>query len=147
MSFNLLLQRTGDEPNKVVKTISTLYTLTGELKAETSILNPVILINADISNLTDCNYMSIPAFARKYFVTDIRSIRNGLVEISGRVDVLTTYQTQILAQRAIIRRQEQEWNLYLNDGVFKVYQNPEIVTKAFPSGFSTQEIIIAVAGG
>lgn len=47
---------------------------------------------------------------------------------------------------AIIKRQQEQWNLYLNDGSLKCYQDPIILTKAFPSGFTTQEFVLAVAG-
>ena len=47
---------------------------------------------------------------------------------------------------AIVKRQENRWNLYLDDGSFKVYQNPMVLTKAFPQGFTTQEFVLAVAG-
>ena len=146
MAFNILLQVSASEKNKLDKDVTTLATVTGVLKSETSILKPVITIEGDISQFTGCNYMDIPAFGRKYFVTNIRSIRNGLFEISSRVDVLSTYASQIRANTAIVHRQENKWNLYLNDGTFRVYQNPMVLTREFPYGFSTQEFVLAVAG-
>lgn len=146
MAFNIMLQVSASEKNKLDKDVTTIATITGVLKSETSILNPVILIEGDISHFTGCNYMDIPTFGRKYFVTNIRSIRNGLFEISARVDVLSTYAAQIRANTAIVHRQENRWNLYLNDGTFRVYQNPMVLTREFPYGFSTQEFVLAVAG-
>ena len=116
------------------------------LKEETSIIDPVIKIECDLSNYVNCNYLTIPEFGRKYFVNNIRSVRNGLVEFSCHVDVLSSFADSIRTNKAIIKRQENKWNLYLNDGTFKVYQNPMVLTKAFPSGFTTQEFVLAVAG-
>lgn len=147
MSFAIKLQTNNSERERVTKTLVDITTLTGELKAETSIIDPVIMVEADLSTLVNCNYMTITAFNRSYFVNNIRSIRNGLVEISAHVDVLSTYATEIKANSAIVKRQENDWNLYLNDGSFKVYQNPMVLTKAFPSGFTNQEFVLAVAGG
>ena len=90
--------------------------------------------------------MTILTFGRSYFVNNITSVRNGVFEISAHVDVLSSFKTQIRGNAAIIRRQENKWNLYLNDGVFKVYQNPMVLTKEFPNGFSAPEFVLAVAG-
>ena len=146
MAFNLSLQRNNSERNRVTKDVENLMTVSGELKTETSIVDPVILIECDLSAVTGCNYVSIPTFGRSYFVNNIRSIRSGLVEFSCHVDVLSSFAAQIKQNTAIVRKQEKNWNLYLNDGSFKIYQNPNVLTKAFPSGFTTQEFVLAVAG-
>lgn len=146
MAFEIKLQRNNSELNRVTKDITDLLTVSGELKTETSIIDPVIMIECDLTKLTGCNYMTVSAFGRSYFVNNIRSIRTGLVEFSCHVDVLTTYADAIKENSAIVRKQENNWNLYLNDGTFKVYQNPVVLTKAFPSGFSKQEFVLAVAG-
>lgn len=146
MSFNITLQRNNSERNRLTKEISDLMTVSGNLKAETSIIDPIIMIECDLSAVTGCNYMTIPNFGRSYFVNNIRSIRTGLVEFSCHVDVLSSFASEIRSNTAIVRKQENRWNLYLNDGSFKVYQNPNVLTKAFPSGFTTQEFVLAVAG-
>ena len=146
MAFNIVLQQNNSEMNRVSKSITDIMTVSGTLKEETSIIDPVIKIECDLSTVTGCNYLSIPAFGRSYFVNNIRSIRNGLVEFSCHVDVLSSFASAIRENTAIIKRQENKWNLYLNDGSFKVYQNPTVLTKAFPSGFTTQEFVLAVAG-
>lgn len=146
MSFNISLQTNNSERNRLTKNVQTIMTVSGVLKEETSIIDPVIKIECDLALVTGCNYLSIPAFGRSYFVNNIRSVRNGVVEFSCHVDVLSTYADQIKSNTAIVRRQENEWNLYLNDGTFKVYQNPNVLTRAFPSGFTTQEFVLAIAG-
>lgn len=146
MAFQLNIQRNKSEKNKLTKSVENLVQLSGTLKEETSIINPVIKVNTSLTNIALCNYMSIPTFGRSYFVTDIKSITNDLVEISAHVDVLSSYKEYILANTGIIKSQENDWNLYLNDSSFKVYQNPYVVTKKFPNGFSTQEFVLAVAG-
>lgn len=146
MAFDIVLQRNNSENNRVTKDISDIISVSGVLKAETSIIDPVIMIECDLASVTSCNYMSISAFGRSYFVNNIRSIRAGLVEFSCHVDVLSTYAEAIKTNRAIIRKQENNWNLYLNDGTLKVYQNPNVLTRKFPSGFTTQEFVLAVAG-
>ena len=146
MAFNIVLQRNNSEMNCVSKSVDDLFTVSGVLKEETSIIDPIIKIECDLSTVTGCNYLSIPAFGRSYFVNNIRSVRNGLVEFSCHVDVLSSFADSIKSNTAIIKRQENKWNLYLNDGTFKVYQNPNVLTKAFPSGFTAREFVLAVAG-
>lgn len=146
MAFDIILQVNESEKNKVTKTLTEIMTVSGVLKSETSIIDPVIMISCELSNVTKCNYITIGSFGRSYFVNNIRSIRSGLVEFSCHVDVLTSFADSIRENTAIIRKQESKWNLYLNDGSFKVYQNPMVLTKAFPSGFTNQKFVLAVAG-
>ena len=144
--MTITMQVNNSEKNALDKDVDDIMELTGTLKSETSILDPVILIEADLEDLALCNYMTIDEFGRSYFVTDITSVRNGLVQISAHVDVLSSFATEIRANTGIIHRQENLWNLYLNDGSFRVYQNQDVVTAPFPSGFNTQQFILAVAG-
>lgn len=151
MSFNIKIQTTSSVNNKISKNISDIVTLTGTLKNDTSVIDPVILIDAGVDvdeNFFLANYATIPKFGRSYFITDIRSVRNGLIEISMHVDVLETYKDEIKNLDCIVRRTADKdyINLYLDDGTFSVYQNPDIDTKLFPSGFTAQSIILAVAG-
>lgn len=146
MSFTIVLQTNLSDNRKLDKEVNEITSLSGTFKSATSIIDPVIVVQANLSTLKNCNYMTIEEFGRKYYVTNIRSISNDLVEISGHVDVLSTYATGIRKNSAIIRKQANQYNLYLNDGALKTYQNPRIVTKEFPSGFTTQEFVLAVAG-
>lgn len=147
MSFTIKLQRNLSEKNRVSKETNDIMTVSGTLREETSIIDPVFrIVTNDISLLSNVNYADIETFGRKYFVTDIRAVRTGIIELRCHVDVLSSFADAIKSNTAIIKRQENEWNLYLNDGSLKVYQNPIVLTKAFPSGFNTQEFVLAVAG-
>lgn len=144
--FDISFYVNNSEKNKVDKSLNHIATVSGVLKETTSIIDPVIVIEGDLSSFTNCNYMVIDTFGRSYFVNNIRSVSNGLIEISAHVDVISTYKDSIRSNRAIIKRQQNSWNLYLNDGSLKVYQNPDVIVRAFPSGFTKQEFVLAVAG-
>lgn len=151
MSFTITFSKNNSENYRLYKDLTTITTLTGVLKAATSILTPTILIenipSDTISTITASNYAYIEAFnRRKYFITDIRLMKNNLIEIDMRCDVLSTYADEIMQQTAIVKRQENKWNLYLNDGSLQVYQNQIILTQPFPSGFTAQEYVLSVAG-
>lgn len=147
MSFNIRLMYNKSADNVAEKDFETVDTLTGTLKNETSITQPSILIEYE-GALQDCNYFYIPQFQRYYFITDIKSVRTDLWQISGRCDVLTTAWklSNLKKCSGITRKQEKKNNLLLNDGSFKVYQDPIITTELFPSGFNSFSYILAVAG-
>lgn len=140
------LQNTISEPNKIGKDITDILQIEGTLKEETSIIDPVILIKYE--GTLNNNYMTIEEFGRSYFINNITSIRTGLWEISAHIDVLETYRDEIKENRAVIKRQENDWNLYIDDGTFKSYQNPLIYTRTFPNGFNetNNEFVLVVAG-
>ena len=134
------------EVNTIGKTLTEESVRTGTLKDGCSVLSPSVVLTGE--NLSGYNYAYIPEFSRYYFIKEITSVKSGLWEISMRVDVLETYQTQIKAQKAVVERQEQNYNLYLNDPEWKVYTNKQVLTRQFPSGFlDSGNYFLTVVGG
>ena len=147
MSFTITIQTSSSEKNRVDKTLTDIAALTGTLRNDTSIIDPTFQIVGDMSAYLNANYCTVPAFGRSYFINNIRSVRAGLFEIICHVDVLSSFKTQLRANSAIIHKSERNWNLYLNDGSLKTYQDPIIYTKKFSSGFpETEQYILGVAG-
>lgn len=144
--MTLTLYKNNSEQNAVTKSLTQVQTMTGTLRNGTSIIDPVILVS-DVNNISGVNYCKINEFNRYYFINNIKSVNNNLWELSCHVDVLQSYADEIRAQSGIVERQENYFNLYLNDGnTFQVYQNPQIATIKFPSGFTDPCFIIAIAG-
>lgn len=132
MAFNIVLQSTTSEKNRMDKTITDIATYSGTLRTDTSIVDPVFLVECDLANVVHANYLTVQAFGRSYFINNIRSMRAGLVEFTCHCDVLSSFKTQIRQNHAIMHRSERNWNLYLNDGSLKMTQRPEkIVTEHF----------------
>lgn len=146
MAFNIILQKNNSEKNRVNKDIKNIKTISGTLKKETSVVNPTFIVEIPLESVVNCNYVTIPSFNRSYYVTDITSVNSNLVQLACHVDVLQSYKDEIKKNTAIIKKQENEWNLYLNDGSFRTYQNAQVITKQFPDGFNTQQFVLAVAG-
>ena len=149
MGFDVKLCHNLSPVEKIAKNIDTGETISGcVLKDETSILKPTIriLTNSDIHTY---NYMYIPAFERYYFIDDIKSVNNNKWEISGHVDVLETYKNSILANNAVIKRQANQYNTYLNDSEWPVFSYDDVITFKFsPSGFQKAlSYLLVVAGG
>lgn len=144
--MDIKIYNNTSEKVKVGKTLTNVRDISGELKEACDIINPVIIISGE--NLSSYNYLYIPIFNRYYFITDIKVIRNNLWELSCHCDVLETYKNEIKTQKAIIARQENEYNLYLNDPEWKVYTNKQVLTKTFPTGFrDTGNYYMTVIGG
>lgn len=117
-------------------------------RGDCSMIRPVVEVELD-SIPAAANYMYITEFGRYYFIGDPVCIRTGLWQIPGTVDPLTSFATQLRACSGIVNRAESAsaYNTYLDDGAFRAYANPEIRTLEFPTGFSTWEYLLAVAGG
>ena len=145
MSFSIVLMNNRQELNKIRKSPATVLTLTGTLREETDIVNPEINIEYD-GTLTNCNYMYISEFHRYYFITKIESVRTGLWRVSAHCDVLKTYADEILSTEAVVARSETDFNLYLNDAMFKVYSNPRIQCANFPNAFTGHSYLLVMAG-
>lgn len=146
MAFDVIIQRNDSERIAVTKDLTTIATMSGVLREESSIINPIILIECNLSDVKNANYLTVTEFGRSYFINDISSIRNGLVELNCHVDVLSSFATAIKANKGIVFRQENDWNLYLNDGVIEVYQNPIVTTHEFPNSFDGESYVLALAG-
>lgn len=122
------------------KTLTETGAFSCTLKNGTNIINPVFVISGVDGAFINSNYVVVPDFKRKYFINNIVSVANGVWEVSCHVDVLSSFYHEITDNNAIINRQASKWNLFLNDNSFQCYQNPYIVQKQFPNGFSTSAL-------
>lgn len=121
--------------------------LTGTLREDCSVIDPVITIEDYTNfNIKQANYAYITEFGRYYYINNIICRNNGMFELHMHVDVLKTYAGGIRSNSAVIARQENLYNLYLADGVFKTYANPHYEIRKFPSGFNGFHYVLAVSG-
>jgi len=144
--MNISLYTNLSDKNVMDKVLYHNADITGTLREDCSIINPVIkLENMTATQLKECNYCYIPDFGRYYYINNI-VCKNKLYELTMHVDVLMSFKDGIRANDAVISRQENNYNLYLQDGVFKTYANPHYEIKQFPAGFSGYHFIFSVAG-
>lgn len=146
MSFNITIQYNKSPKNKIGKSLSTIQTLSGNLRGDSSIIDPVFMVDSTITDLRKSNYCTIGAWGRSYFITDIKTVRQGLIELYCHVDVLESFKDEIKQNIGIIKRNQNATNKDINDGFFKVYQNPHIVMYEFQNGFTANEWVLAMAG-
>lgn len=147
MSLTVDLMTNNSPIEKIGKSLTAGASFTCLLKEDTSVLRPVIEVVSS-SNLSGYNYMYISDFGRYYFIDDIVSLNDGRWEISAHVDVLETYKTSILANSAVVRRQQSRYNLYLDDPDFHAYNYERIQTIKFPNNLfdKTLHYVLVVNG-
>ena len=144
MSFSIKLQRNTSPMNKMDKSCNLVGTITGTLRNETNLVDPIILVEQ--SELPYFNYMTIEAFHRSYFVREIKAVRNNVWEIHGHSDPLMSFKQDFLQNTALVARNENQYDLLLNDGGFKCRQNSRVGYLSFPSGLDNFNYILIVAG-
>lgn len=147
--MDIILYKTDSERERINKTLSEGVTLTGSLRGESSVIKPSILIEA--VNISDYNYCYIAEFGRYYYINNIISVRTSLWRIECSVDVLMSFQTQILNLDVIVS------DLSLGEDPTSVYFSGEqwqsiVKTKTdviqFPSGLLDDgEYILITSGG
>lgn len=132
-----------NSPNNAInKDLITVASYQGTLRDECSVLDPVFEIETS-EDQSNTNYVYIPDLNRYYYVTNIVNVTTNLWRFYCHVDVLMTYKPTILNHDAMIGKQENLYNLYLNDGdTFKVQQNSKIVQKEFPNGFTGESYVL-----
>lgn len=145
MSVTINFYTNLSDKRKAVKDLTLIGSESCELKGDVDLLRPVLLIKADASTYAACNYFTIPTFNRSYFGA-VRALTGGIVEVTGEVDHLSSIWPYARTKECIVSRNENSYNLMINDGTFKAYAKDQVVTKEFPSGFSSPAYVLIVAG-
>ena len=134
MSFAIEFMYNNEPMNKISKTPTSLFTLTGDLKEESSIVDPVIIIESE--SPISANYAYIAEFNRYYYIRNIENVASKLWRITMHTDVLKTFSEGILNSPCIVAKSSSKFNLYLNDADYKCQQNDIVMSQVFPSGFN-----------
>ena len=149
--MQISLFRCTAENNRVDKTdfITNRFPIDGTLRSESSVIDPIIVIEKGNVTLYDYNYMYIADFKRWYYINDIISIRNNLWEIHAHVDVLYTWGADIKNMEGIADKLEgyNEANVYFDDGSFVMDCRNDIQVKEFPNGLNENGSYILICAG
>lgn len=148
--------KTKSAPNVVNKVLTEVVAFDEVIfKEETSLLNPTIIINGvsnsssyNIEDIGTSNYFSIPKVNRYYFITDITMMSGGRVAITGKVDVLMTFKTDIIGSTQLIVRQEKKTNNFLIDTDIPLSSKKQVIEHEFGESIvDSGYYILAVNGG
>lgn len=148
--MDIFLYKTESAPNVVDKKLTEVAHYTSvRLLDDTSVLTPTIEVRESntIDNIWDVNYFYVPKFKRYYFVTDLTATA-GMYRISGRVDVLKSYASEIKASSQIITRQENCQDRYLHDSMIPISDKQEVIETEFGDTFDdTNSLFILITTG
>lgn len=151
--MDIKLYTTGSPTIKVDKVLSDEKVYSNVVFYDDSALTldspSVILQDIDSPDVVSSyNYMYIPQLKRYYFITDIRYLRGKRVQITGRVDVLKTYATDIKNSTQLVTRQQNKKNLLLNDSEYPIKKKTQIVVENFGGSFTENgNFILTTVGG
>lgn len=137
----------------VNKSLTEIATVEGSLRDGSSIIDPTVRLDFNVDSISSANYIYIHEWNRYYFVEDITSLYNSYWLVQCHVDVLYTYRDRFRELSAIIARQQNLYNLYLDDNKFLVNAQRLYLTKAFPNrvaagnSANAKSFILSLAGG
>lgn len=145
--MNLTLYYNASERKVIGKSLRTLGTVTGVLKGDASITSPTFILESNNSYLSETNYLYWQETGRYYYIDDVQMLTGGRMVFVCSVDVLQSFATQIKAQTAIVDKQENNANMYFNDGSFVRDTREFYTVKTFQNGFNDNgEYILITAG-
>lgn len=148
--MDIFLYKTESAPNVVDKNLTEVEHYTSvRLLDDTSVLTPTIEVREStiIDDLWSINYFYIPKFKRYYFVTDLTATA-GMFQISGRVDVLRTYKSEINLSSQIVTRQQNLQDKYLHDSMIPISDKQEVQEVEFGKTFDdSNSLFILVTTG
>lgn len=126
---------------QVGSTITSLY-----LKDDTNVTEPVITLDDFPQGV---NYCYLDLFNRYYFLVNVE-MQNGLFATTWHVDVLMSFKDDIKRNKALIQRNTNYNDLYLQDNEFKIeqYTNDRYLKfNSTPFDTSINTFLMGVLGG
>lgn len=144
--MTITVYKISDDRRVVNKTLGTaVATLTAIIKNDADILYPVLEVAYNSSVLT-ANYLYIDTLQRYYYIKNIKLDRQRIF-LECEVDVLKSYYNEIKNLNCVVSRQENNYNTYLNDGVWRNLQPKEVITLPFTQSFYRPCNFVMTVGG
>lgn len=131
--MNIILYYSPDERSKLNKLTNLVRkaSIVGNFRSSVSVTNPVVVLEAYrtpaiMTRILESNYVYIEDLKRYYFITDITIMTNNIISLSLKADVLTTYKDSIMNLQGIIERNENTFDVNLNDSELPIKEGREI---------------------
>ena len=112
--MEVILYKNSSENNVIGKSLVQIKSVECNLKNDVSVVNPTFVLSYTDSIL-DSNYCFIPKFNRYYFIDEIIPITGDRSIIKCRVDVLESFKDDIKSLTAIINKQENIADKFIDD--------------------------------
>lgn len=129
------------------KHLTSIGSFSGDFRATADVLRPTLIIEGEVS--TSANYVYIPDFHRYYYISERREITKDLTEFALYVDVRKSFYNNLLSNKGIVSRNENNYNVYLRDAKIPVDARKTVAVRKFNSvfGASTPCVVMLVLGG
>lgn len=147
MAITMSLYQVTDDVNVLGKTIpaaTSTHTIT--LKDGCSIDKPVVTFSAQASALAPLNYAYIDTFQRYYWITDRKSLVNGVMELTLESDSLESFSAEIRLVPATITRNTNSKQGYLNDNGYNALAYEKVMYRTFPNALDDFSYILMTVG-
>lgn len=146
--MNVVLSKCSCENNRLNKSnyLSDPITLSGEFRDSINKMNGTILVQYT-NPLNDYNYLYIPLFNRYYYVTSIDAVRNDLLKLTLKTDVLMTYRQSILNCDGVVARNENLYNTMIIDDHLRFLGYKQINTIKLSGQLKNGETFILAVNG
>ena len=144
------LMQCASENSVIRKKLSTIQTVNCVFKEDSSIINPVIILDYNSQSMNSVNYMYIPTFDRYYYMQDIRALTGGRYMVTCKLDVLQSFASDILSLLVVVDKQKSsdKTDLYIDDGSFVTENRLVNSIYNFPNSFNDNgEFILITVGG
>lgn len=140
---------TGSKRDNSTRQLSMTSSYECNFKNGCSMLNPTLLL--EISSSTFPDFTAFKIENKYYTVTDIRSVRNNLFEVSGEIDVLATYKNAIGATTEYVTRSSSAYNLDILDTMYPTSASTSITQIEFDElhgdFVNTGSFVIGISNG
>lgn len=110
-----------DDKKVFPKHFNIVGTLTGTVRGEISVENPVIRIE---NPSYDFNYVYIPEFSRYYYVEEKNHVRTDILDIVLVADVLQSHYLEFIQCPMIASRSSNTYNKFVPDRMRTFEQRP-----------------------
>lgn len=145
---------TNYSDNRVIdKRITQIAEISGKIKGDCLMTAPTIIIqNRDMTNV---NYLYINDFNRYYYISEIKVMTGGVIELSCKVDVLMSFKTEIKQLKVNILRYENTAPTFLadtriplySDTVQKVIEFPDNIFNLESPTETDKNFLLSISGG
>lgn len=138
--MNLTLYKNSSDNRCINKKIKQILSLSGNLKNESSVMNPTVIIQ---TNIIDFNYLYIQEFKRYYYVDNITILRTNLIQVDASVDVLMSNKDVIKYLPCLVERVNDNEKIdEFIDTNTDVERGENTEIKTFPQGFNDSPTFI-----
>ena len=138
--MNLTLYKNSSDNRCINKKLKQVLSLSGNLKNESSVMNPTVIIQ---SNIIDFNYLYIQEFKRYYYVDNITILRTNLIQVDASVDVLMSNKDVIKYLPCLVERVNDNEKIdEFIDTNTDVERGENTEIKTFPQGFNDSPTFI-----